>query len=577
MALEIAVVVRSAQLSWVVRGFRLPGVPIPIAAAVVAVAAHAGAQPQVRIRAETRLELRTDVGGSRMTVRGHLRDDVGEPLGDQPVVIRIDPASGAEGLAPRTVRTNARGEFSLELPRREGMERVSAEFPGDAGHDPTDARRPIDPSRSEVRLQIQVPNGERLDLAAREHEITVWAASPAGGEGLRVELRDELERLLAADTTDSAGRARFVVPSQMLGAAGAGRLEARTPGDAAREPARTEVPIVRARQSRLALETRTEDGGVVLQGSLQDAAGPLPDRAVGLFTEDGGHLATLLTDERGAFRHRLGWDALAVEPQVVHARFDSDATGRTSSTSAPVTVPARPEAGPAWPWLLVPMAATALLVLLTFRRRPVPSARPPHPTGARPAGVDVARGSQRAATRWDLGGHVRDNRDGRAVPDAMVTLIPATQDAPRSVPVDTTGAFHADDLPPGRGSLRVEAEGYAPLETTFEVPHRGEWSNTVARMDSYRTLALRPFRAVAERWLPSLPQWGTSTNREVSDRARARGAGPGFERLTESVEQVYYGAVPPTRDDLQTVERRAREATAEVPSQEGDGGVVHRR
>lgn len=550
------------------RGFHLPGVLLLVAAAA-AVGTHAGAQPQVRIRAETRLELRTDAEGSHLVVHGHLRDDLGEPLADQPVVIRIEPATGAGGLGPRTVHTGASGEFELKLPQHEGLDRVSAEFPGDAAHDPTEARRPVDPSRADVRLQIQAPNGDRLDLADREHEVSVWATSPAGGGGLRIELRDELERLLATGTTDSAGRARFVVPSEVLGAAGAGRLEARTAGDDTRNPARTEVPVVRERRSRLTLEARPDDEGVVLEGTLRDAAGPLPGRAVGTFAEGGRHLATVLTDEKGRFRHRLDPSDLAADPQVVRARFESDAAGRPSSASPPVTVPARPERGPVWPWLLVPMAATALLLLLTTRRRPAPSAVARHPAAARPAGVDVGKGQQRAATRTDLGGQVRDNRDGRAVPGAMVTLVPAAQDAPRSVPVSSTGRFGAHALPAGRWSLRVEAEGYAPLEATFEVPHCGEWSNTVARMDSYRALVLRPFRTVAERWLPSLPQWSTSTNRELSDRVRARGAGPGFERLAESVERVYYGAAPPTRDDLQAIERRAQEATSEVPAQDG--------
>ncbi|MFW6067091.1 MAG: carboxypeptidase regulatory-like domain-containing protein [Myxococcota bacterium] len=540
-----------------------------LAAAAGALGASAvHAQPRLRIRAESRVELRVERGSAALTVRGYLRDDLGNPLPDRRIELRMDP-TGAGAAVRRTARTDERGAFSGEFPLAQGSHRLTARFDGDASHDRATVTRPLDLTRDDVRLQLQVPNDGRLDLARREHEIVVWAASAASGDGLRVELRDELDRRLASGTTDSAGRVRFSVASEALGAPGPGRIKALTPGDAERSAAQTELAVVRERPTQLTLRARTEGKDLMLEGSLEDDRGGLPGRAVGLFAENEEHVATVLTEESGRFRHRLDAARRTEQPFVLQARFESDAAGRTSAQSDPVTVPARPGGPPQWPWLLLPIAVTLLLWPLLGRRKPqAKPAEPRRPPPAR-AGVQAGAMMSSAAARHDLGARIVDSRDGLPIAGAMATLAP-DGGRPRSATVERGGRLEARDLPAGTWSLRVEADGYAPVEARIEVPHRGQWSHAVVRMDSYRALVLRPFRNLAERWLPALRRWETWTNREVAERARARGAGPGFTRLAEDVEQVYYGPYEPTRADVEAVERAAATARAEATPTGGE-------
>lgn len=531
----------------------------------------AWAQPEVTIHGESRIELRTERDGSKALIHGYLRDDLGVPLPDRPVEVRVLDASGSQDVERQTVQTDARGAFEVQASASGGRHRVQASFEGDDTHDATTASRPLDLTRADVRLQLQVPRQGRFDLSKPRHQVLVWATSAADGAGLVVQLYDELDRMLATRTTGPDGRVRFTISSRSLGAPGPGRLEARTPGDSSRSPAQTEVPIVRERPSRLTLEAEPAGSHVVLRGTLTDDLGPLSRRAVGLFSDRDGHLATVLTDARGRFHSSIELKrAGGASPDTVRARFYSDTAGRTSAVSAPVALPTRPPLRVPWTWLLIPIGATALLLLWLGRRRPAsPATRARRLARGKRAGVQLAAVATRQPERRDVRATIYDSRDDRPVRSAKVTLR-RSHDAPREVSVDDQGNFHVPFLVDGRWTIRVEAEGYLPVVGTIAVPHRGQWSRAIVRMESYRTLALRPFRRVAELWLPGLRRWETWTNRELADRARGHGAGAAFDRLADDVERVYYGPHAPTDADLRGIEQHGQDALAEAPRKHRD-------
>jgi hypothetical protein len=546
---------------------RRPARALPwlVAVATVVAAPVVRSQPQVRIRAEAGLELVDREEGGQTTIQGRLRDDLNQPLADRFVTIVLTPEDGMGGDRRQDVRTDERGAFRATFALPAGRHHVTAMFDGDATHDPVEVDRSLDPSREVVRLHLQVPQGGRLDLHEKEHEVAVWATSPAGGEGLTVLLRNEHGQPLGRATTDAAGRALFAVPSAKLGSPGPGRLVARFPGNDGRSDAQVDAPILRLRRPDIRLASQGAEGSdtVVFHGHLMDPEGALRGRAVGLFAEGDRHLATVLTDAEGRFEHRLGPQARGEEPQVVRARFDGDGDGHAGVESAPITVPAHDPPATPWLWLLLPMAASAALLAWLTRRHPARSLPRPARRARAPAGVSPGAAMTRHAERRDLAGRILDGRHGEPLPSAMATLM-VPEAPPRPLTVDAGGGFHARDLPEGELTLRVEMPGYAPMEATVTVPHRGEWSHAVVRMESYRALALAAFRRVAGGILPSLRDWPTWTNREVQERARAQGAGARFDDLAGHVESVYYGPSEPTRSDVAEVEADAEAALAEV-------------
>jgi hypothetical protein len=537
---------------------------VTLALSSAASAAHG--QPRVRVRAEARLEVNTSAEASRVAIHGTLRDDLGAPLAERPLIVQLVPVRGAGHEHRQEARTGPDGAFRAVFPLPPLPHRVRVAFEGDATHDRAVVTRALDTTRQDVRLQLQIPARGHLDLAARDHEVVVWAASPEGGAGLSVELRDELDRLLGRATTDVAGRARFTVPSEALGPPGPGRLRALSAGDDRRNAAQAEAAVVRERRSfvTLGLVDNDQNGVAILQGHLRDADGPLPGRAVGLFTGGGQHLGTVLTDAHGAFEHRVGPTARASGVEVVRARFDSDAAGRPGAESPAVALPPIPAPAAPWLWLLLPMALTAAILLGLGRLRPRPNpSQPPARAVRAPAGVTPGSFAGRSRDRRDVGGRVVDSHHGAPVPGAMVTLVPSGA-APRSLAVGAQGGFRADDVEGAEVRLHFEAPGHAPVECLVALPHRGEWSQVTVRMESYRAQALAVFRRVALQLLPSLRSWTLWTNREVQRRARAAGAGGRFDDLAHGVERAYYGPVPPTRSDVDALDAEGDAALAEA-------------
>jgi hypothetical protein len=531
-----------------------------LALAVVA-PSLAAAQPTVRVRAEARIELRVSRDPGRVTVIGTLRDDLGQPLPDRRIDIRmLDDAQQLRGRA--TDATDAAGSLAASFPLEPGTYRVIARWEGDDGHQQVEVAQALDLVRAHVRLVVGLGGAGRIDLDRPEHHVDVRATSEEGGAGLRIEVRDELDRPLAEGRTDSGGTVRLTVSSTLLGDPAAGRLLVRTPGDERRAAAQTEVPVVRFRPSRIEIATSAQrvDVGepLTLSGRLFDSAGALPRRAVGLFAGD-RHLETVLTDDLGRFSRTVELSTEGLTPVV--ASYESDAPWRTSVRSEPVVVTVDAGGSPPWPWLLVPTLACAFAVAW-LSRRPRPTAPSRDRESALPTavGVEPTRPSSAIAQLRDVGGTVVDADDGRPIAGAIVALI--GEGGRNELRTDEEGRFAWPEVDGTAWQLEVRAAGYQSTEAAIRVPHRGQWSGARVRLRSLREAALVQYRPVAEALAPQRKWWAFWTPRELVEHAGSD-TRPEVEALTREVERAAYAASPPDDREVEAIaDRAARVAQA---------------
>lgn len=517
----------------------------------------ARAQPTVRVRAQTRLELQVGRTEGAIAVTGTLRDDLGAPLPDRPIELRVRDEAG-QSRGARRAATDAAGRVSASFPLETGTYRVSATWSGDDGHDAVEVQQPIDLDRAYVRLAVVVSDGGRLDLDAPAHEIEVTASSSEGGAGLLVEVRDELDRELARATTDARGAARLSLPSAALGPPAAGRLIARTPGDARRARAQTEVPVVRFRATRIAMSAaplRVARGDrVEIDGQLFDSQGPLARRAVGVFADD-VHLQTVLTDDQGRFAPSVELD-LEEGEAILTARFASDAPWRTSVGSAPLRIVIDGGGSTPWPWLLGSILACAIVVAFLSRRPRAVAARASEraPEAAAP-GILTARPVSRAAQQRDVRGRILDADEGTPVAGARVCLSDAAG-ASVELASDDEGRFAVERLDGESWTLEVSAAGYQRSEAALRLPHRGQWSAVTVRLASLRQLALRRYRPLADALAPQPKWWAFWTPRELSERAQGA-ARAEVVALTDAVERAAYASPAPREAEVEEIGARA--------------------
>ncbi len=534
------------------------------ALAVCALPSVALAQPTVRVRAEARIELRVDRTPGRVTVGGTLRDDLGQPLPDRSVEVRVLEPAG-QSRAHAIARTDANGSLGASFSLDPGAYRVIARWDGDEGHQQVEVAQMLDLSRAHVRLAVAMPDGGHLDLDAPRHTVDVRASSTEGGRDLRVELRDELDHRLAEGVTDAAGHVRFTLDSSALGPPAAGRFVVCTPGDARRAPAQTEVPVVRFRPIELTLtvdpQELDDDRPTTIAGRLYDSAAPLPRRAIGIFRGD-AHVTTVLTDDEGRFSRDLRLTSDDGSPIELTARYESDAPWRPSARSARVVIAVREQASTPWPWLLASMIASAIVVFF-FSRRPRRVATPAIDAAPAPAppGVAPARASGIGPAQRDVGGVVLDADEGHPIASARVILSSSEQTI--ELETDAEGRFAIDRVDGDAWTIVVRAAGYEDGEGAMRLPHRGQWSAMSVRLRSLRQAALIRYRPVAEALAPQRKWWAFWTPRELLDRADVS-ARAEVEPLTTAVERAAYGEETPTAADVGAIGTHAERATRAI-------------
>ncbi|MDD9936027.1 MAG: carboxypeptidase regulatory-like domain-containing protein [Myxococcales bacterium] len=532
------------------------------------------AQPTVHVHAATRIELHSSRGATGVRIRGVLLDDLDGPVANAAIDLRVTPQEGDGVTDRRTLRTTADGTFRVELPLELGSYRARATFAGEGHHGGSAAEHVIDLTRADVRLTFLEPRDRRVNLDEPLAALALRASSAEGGARISLIVADELGRQVAAGTTDAAGLLHIEVASEDLGPASMGRLVARSEGDGLRTAARAEIPLLRMRPTRLSLRQRTDDNvdALVLEGELRTSNEALARRAVGLFDGE-RHLATVLTDAEGRFAYRDLARGAPTEQDVlldVQARFESDAPWFGESRSEALAVTLRGARPPTGLWLLVPVLLCAGLLWWLSARAPEPaSERRSQPRRAVRIGIEAGTVRRGRPSRREIGGRVVSADHGRAVARAQVELIAEGGGTVITARSDDDGAFMLGPVDDGPWTLRIVADGHAPTAQHVHVPHRGEWSALVARLQNLRSAALRAFEPVAEAVLGAPGSMQTTTPREVVTRASERGRAPKRLRmLVRRVEHVVFGRAHPIQDDVDAITRDAARVEDEARRRE---------
>lgn len=527
------------------------------------------AEPWVQVTASTRLELHSARRADGVRVRGLLLDDLDAPVADARVELRVRGVDDASFELHRTLTTAQDGAFRIELPLHAGRFELRAHFVGEGLYSSATAEHEIDLARADVRLTFVEPDPRRVDLDQDSAPIAVRASSARGGAGLAMVIEDDLGRELARGETDAAGFLRVEVPTSLLGPVGMGKLVAHTRADGQRGAGQAEVALLRARRTQLELlaERSTDGTQLSLKGTLATRAGPLGDKAIGIFDHD-VHVVTILTDARGHFAHGplslLALDGAAQEALHLQARFDSDAPWYLASESETLVVPTVRANGPSPWWLALPIALCGLLTWWLSRgtgERHVRETLPPAP-GTR-VGIETGAGVRGRASQHHVGGRAVSADHGRPLPDAQVELIAQDAVTVHTLRPDADGRFRSGELGTGPWTLRVVAPGHAPVAQQLTVPHRGEWSAVTARLQNLRSEALRAFEPIAQHELGTHDGVELVTPREVVAYAEGRGRATGALRaLVAKVEHIAFGPTVPQGVDVEAVADAARELEA---------------
>jgi Carboxypeptidase regulatory-like domain len=536
--------------------------------AVLAVLPRVHAEPLIRVRGESRIELGVTHADVGVSITGALRDELGAALAGRVLALEAVPTSDPADPWRTQVTTDPEGRFSLEIADPEHDYRLLATFSGDDTHRGVRVERRVERARSDVRLELRLPLGHTIDLDAPEMVVEAVAESDVGGNNVSMRVWDEAGRELGSGVTDRGGHLRVRVPTSQMGPPGAGLVRIESLRDERRAEAQTEARVVRKRAVYLELRTESPEieagqparvhGRAFTHGAsgAQEPRGAVP---VGLFRAE-RHLATVMTDAQGKFSAEL-WVDLEAGALELTARTEGDATGAFPAAEARASLRIAPARPVPLAWLVVAVLAIAAAVITAGRLRahsgqePAAEPRPREPTEP---SISPARAHGRR-DRSSVSGRVIDLRGERGVAGATITVLHAQPESAVTLRTDEDGRFESPSLPAGRARLRIEAEGYVSTEIDLELPHRGEWSAVLIRLESLRARALAAFRGLVSRALPTPRAWGIWTTREARDwiGERAPEQRSLLRKLSGDVERACYAREPPAAGDVTSIEQAA--------------------
>lgn len=540
---------------------------------------RAHAEPLVRVRAESRIELGVAHQELGMSVSGALRDELGTPLMQRPLALEARALDDSGEPWRVTVETDENGRFSLDLADADRDYRLLATFAGDATHRGVRVERKVERARADVRLELRLPQGNAIDLDADTFAVHSVAESDAGGDGITMRLLDETGREIARGVTNSQGKLALNVPTALLGTPGAGLVRIESMRDARRAEAQTEARIVRRRAVMVSLRADAgpfEAGNPIrVTGEVRTRGGPRAGVPVGLFATT-QHLETVVTNAEGKFEGQLWIDTLP-GPLAITARTEADATGAYAISEARLLltiVPARPLPIGWIAGLLAICGGVLWLAAVLRKRRALNEGTAQEEEVVAGASIRPAR-AQGRRDRHRVHGRALDARNDGAIVGARVAVMHEKAEGSCVLATDAYGRFASPVLLSGRARVRIEAGGYVATETEIEIPHRGEWSAFVVRLDSLRARALLPYRRLLLRALPSARAWGIWTTREAKDwlAERVPQEREALAALTLQVERACYASQPPSEGEVSEIEQGAEALQNRIGTGEANGSA----
>lgn len=508
------------------------------------------ASPRVAVKARAYVDaLKARSDGRTVHVRGVLRDNLGQPLAQQPIEV-------IAGAARQPGRTDALGRF--EVPIRvdaDGERTIEVRYAGNPLVAPTQQRQQVRVGRGAAELQLQVPPTieaeQALTITAR---LTGADGQPIINQPLdvRVDTTPQVPARIGAD-----GQAAISLPPL---AVGAHTVRVYFAGDDDHLPADAEVGFEAARSMGINLTvadpTPAPDQPLVFSGRVDG-----PEEATVRLLVDGAPLKTT-TARNGGWRLVVDADAIGAGTHRVRASATTSAPGWRDGLSDAVNidVPEPPPPSPWWIWGPAILAAISFLGVLgrAWRRRPRPTAHAPAPTPQPAPAFVFEPATQGKATRLQV--VLRDGLTGHPLRGILV-LLPAGSATPARSDIDPPAGERAEtdaqgqaQLATGGDRLWAWAEGYAPA--SHPLPGGG----------GFAAVNLLPIRArlqtvyaevLAAAGRPVLA-FGRQTPREAAHPLAQRGAPDDpLAALTALIERCCYGATEPNHADLQQADALA--------------------
>jgi hypothetical protein len=317
-------------------------------------------------------------------------------------------------------------------------------------------------------------------------------------------------------------------------------------------------PVVKVRgRSRVHLEPVTPGPeGVLVQGEVIDARlrSGIPRRAVTVEVARRGRTErhVLVADAHGRFRTHLQLPQGRFRIRVLADEDDRYGAAQPAEAQLDLTAPIPRR------WLLLPFAATALLLvgaaavrLRPWRRRMRPAAATP-PDRRLTTGLRAARpgpfGALRARDDVSFGGRVFDVYAEEPVAGATVEVIVRDRpiETPTTVTTDADGRFALPELMVGHHEVTVRALGFVTERFLIGVPHRGELRGVRVDVVPVRVRVIEVYRDAVLGLLPDPDRLWVWTPREVlghTPGTPSDEAAP-LPSLTRLVEETYYSGRP---------------------------------
>lgn len=542
------------------------------------------AGPHVVVRGAGRFEAQAAPSKGTLAVWGALRDDADHPIGHATVTLELVAADGthldARGCDPESpplalqpdrtweVATHADGTFCARADPRPGTTTVSLSWPGEPLIEGARARLEVDGTRRPVSLAFD-PEPRVILLGDAPTVFRAVAKvsgddGPAAPGGLALRLTDERGAALGGATTDSAGRATFVVPARAMAPPGPGTLRLEFDGDPLNARSSRGVACERHVQVLVAahaldpatgvVRATEEEGGAGVELDVKTAAGDavpggsvealIDGAVVGVAPVGQGRSSLVLRGVRGAVAH-------------VDARYVPDLPWYVAAPPTVLTLEIRG----ASPWRRVAVVAAGLLIIAWFvasRVRALAMRAEPPPSrdlgGTRDAArVEVVALHEDGRATWE--GRVVDGHDGGVVPGATVSVERPTfagVEVLATTSSDEAGRFvlPASDVQPGD---RLAAHGPLHARAVLEAPPRGVIE--VALVSRRRALLRRLVQWARARGAPF------DVRPEPTPAQVRRAAGPGSKAAAwaAAVESAAFGDREVDADLEAEVERLGHE------------------
>jgi len=524
---------------------------------------HPSVRAQHIVQVRTTSSIRPDDSAPSPSHRvgGTLVDDLGEPLGEQPVRI----LAGPRAVRRLETMTDEAGHFDLSAPPH-GISDDDARvrFDGNAHIDATEWS--LTTPSAQMRCDMTVSADGRVDLDEEGFTLALRLL-PADAPATDIAVFDERGHELARHRATGGLPSQITISNAQLAPAGVGKLtvnEVESDGS----PGTTigSQPIVRFRSTTISASFDSRRGRTAVRGVVSDRSGRgLANQTVVVLAANGAPIAAGTTGDAGAFAVALSHGAIA-SGSAVTVKHESNAPWWVGGTSPQLVIPQPNPSYPPW-WSLAGLAAAAAFswTLPRLVRRMTDASTP----GQSIQRTNLPATRTRVGKKYWVRARVVNATTHAGISGAVVQVRPSEATPAAVIATAANGWFELPALPGGEFRLDISLEGYESRSIPLNIPHDGRWHDATILLSSLRSVALRNYeRAFHLTVQPQIPQHLTPRERVafLSGSTRKESTDGRVLQLTRAFECAYYGRRIPTTKQLMEIRMLADAvAAAEDP------------